>query len=54
MKISFSIRLPFLDQSTGLFFGILVIGICLSFEICYFEFLLTQLLQKSIQKNLLR
>jgi hypothetical protein len=38
---------------TGLLFGILVIGFCLSFEICYLEFPLTQLLCEWIQKNLL-
>jgi hypothetical protein len=34
---------------TDLLFGILVIGICLSFEICYLEFRLTQLLREWIR-----
>ena len=54
MKISFSIRLPFFKIIYYLFFGILSVDICLSFEICCLEFLLTQLLHKSIQKSLLR
>jgi hypothetical protein len=51
MKISFSIHLANWNvvssrSYTGLLFGILVIGICLSFEICYLEFPLTQLLRE--------
>ncbi len=37
---------PNVFTGTGLLFGILVIGICLSFEICYLEFPLTQLLNE--------
>jgi hypothetical protein len=36
-------------RGTGLLFGILVIGICLSFGICYLEFPLTQLLSEWIR-----
>ncbi len=36
---------PYLFTGIGLLFGSLVIGICLSFEICYLEFPLTQLLR---------
>ncbi len=37
---------PYVFTSTGLLFGILVIGICLSFAICYLEFPQTQLLSE--------
>jgi hypothetical protein len=41
---------PYVFTGTGLFFGVLGIGICLSFGICYLEFPLTQLLREWIQK----
>ena len=52
MKISFSIRLPFFKIIYWFVFGILVIGICLLFEICYLEFPLAQLLHEWIRKSL--
>jgi hypothetical protein len=39
---------PYVFTAPGLLVGILVIGICLSFEICYLEFPLTQLLREWI------
>jgi hypothetical protein len=41
---------PYVFTGTGLLFWILVIGICLLFEICYLKFPLTQLLREWIQK----
>ncbi len=40
---------PYVLTGTGLLFGILAIGICLSFGICYLEFPLTQLLSEWIR-----
>ncbi len=56
MRISFTIHLASWNvlssrSYTGLLFGILVIGICLSFEICYLEFPLPQLLREWIQET---
>ncbi len=42
---------PFVFTGSGLLFWILVIGIYLSFGICYLEFPLTQLFREWIQKK---